>query len=267
MRPRWRPAPPRARFRTGRRERRDATGVGGRGRIMTEVEARTFLDRFPAEELAARRVLNGDTRLLNNRSVTPLIELMAEHDVSRLVAPGRDWFLDADGTFRNPRSVEATSGNVESLRNPGNVFNEQNTSLNPHYARAQGPDAEDAGDVTFGLERDLQRALRENIGQLESGLEVVDGGTERIVDAGRIDITAKAPDGALVVIELKAGRADLRAIGQILSYMGTASPDPGRAVRGILVAGEFDPRAVMAAGAVPNLALRVYSFQFVFGEP
>ena len=158
MRPRWRTAPPRARFRTGRRERRDATGVGGRGRIMTEVEARTFLDRFPAEELAARRVLNGDTRLLNNRSVTPLIELMAEHDVSRLVAPGRDWFLDADGTFRNPRSVEATSGNVESLRNPGNVFSEQNTSLNPHYARAQGPDAEDAGDVTFGLERDLQRA-------------------------------------------------------------------------------------------------------------
>ena len=106
-----------------------------------------------------------------------------------------------------------------------------------------------------------------NIDQLEPGLTIVDGGTERNVPAGRIDITAEAPDGALVVIELKAGRADLRAIGQVLSYMGSVDHEPDRAVRGILVAGDFEPRAVMAADAVPNLELRVYSFSFGFSKP
>lgn len=61
-------------------------------------------------------------------------------------------------------------------------------------------------------------------------------------------------------------RADLSAVGQVLSYMGTVGADRDR-VRGILVAGSFDPRAVMAARAVPALQLRAYSFEFAFGEP
>ena len=40
-----------------------------------------------------------------------------------------------------------------------------------------------------------------------------------------------------------------------------------RYVRGILVAGDFDPRAVTATRAVPNLSLKTYSFQFAFSEP
>ena len=234
---------------------------------MTEADVRAFLKQFSAEDLAAKGVLNGKTLLLNNKSVTPLTELMHEHGLSRLVAVARDWSLDVNGAFRNPRSTAATSGNVENLQNPGNVFNEQNTSINPHYARGQEPDKENADEFTFALERDLQKALRENIGQFDPALKTVDDGNERRVAAGRIDITAEAPDGALVVIELKAGKADLRAIGQILSYMGTVSSDPNRPVRGILVASGFDPRVVMAARAVPNLSLRAYSFQFAFSEP
>ena len=45
---------------------------------MTEVDVRAFLNQFTAEELAARGILNGGTRLLNNKSVTPLIALMTE---------------------------------------------------------------------------------------------------------------------------------------------------------------------------------------------
>lgn len=212
-------------------------------------------------------MLNGGTRLLNNRSVAPVIALMTEHGVTRLASASRNSFLDVSGEFRNPRSTEATSGNVEALQNPGNVFNEQNTSINPHYARSPAAAADEDGEFTFGLERDLQKALRENIEQLEPGLRIIDGGVERIVDAGRIDITAEDRDGALVVIELKAGRADLRAVGQVLSYMGTAAPGEDRPVRGMLVAGDFDERAEMAARAVPHLTLRTYSFQFAFGEP
>ena len=234
---------------------------------MTEADVRAFLNQFTAEELAARGILNGGTRLLNNKSVTPLTDLMSERGLSRLVSAARNWSLDVNGEFQNSRSLEATSGNVKILQNRGNVFNEQNRAINPHYARGQEPDAEGADEFTFALERDLQKALRENIGQLDPQLKIVDGGSEQSVAAGRIDITAKAPDGALVVIELKAGKADLRAIGQILSYMGTVSSDPNRHVRGILVAGDFDPRAVMAARAVPNLSLKAYSFQFAFSEP
>jgi hypothetical protein len=127
------------------------------------------------------------------------------------------------------------------------------------------PDSEeiDAIKTTFGIERDLQHALRAQIEQLEAGLEVTDGGKEKQVSAGRIDITAKDKKGAAVVIELKAGEADRDAIGQILGYMGDMSLE-NKAVRGILVAGGFAPRAVAAARVVPNLRLEKYSFNFVF---
>lgn len=121
----------------------------------------------------------------------------------------------------------------------------------------------DAMTTTFGLERDLQLALRSNIGQLEKELKIVDGGKEQTVDSGHIDITAQDHSGVVVVIELKAGTVDREAIGQILSYMGDVAQSK-RSVRGILVAGDFSSRAVSAARAVPNLQLKKYSFQFTF---
>jgi Endonuclease NucS len=128
---------------------------------------------------------------------------------------------------------------------------------------ADSPQVEEAIKTTFGIERDLQSALRSQIAQLEPGLKITDGGKEKIVASGRIDITAEDVKGAAVVIELKAGEADRDAIGQILGYMGDMSLD-NKAVRGILVAGGFAPRAIAAARVVPNLRLEKYSFNFVF---
>lgn len=121
----------------------------------------------------------------------------------------------------------------------------------------------DAIETTFGLERDLQLALRKNIERLESGLKIVDGNKEQIVDSGRIDITAEDSSGTTVIIELKAGAADREAVAQILAYMGDLM-QTRNAVRGILVAGDFPPRTLAAARAVPNLQLRKYGFQFSF---
>ena len=98
-------------------------------------------------------------------------------------------------------------------------------------------------------------------------MKIIDEGVERSVEAGRIDITAEDLDGRLVVIELKAGDAKLKSIGQLLSYMGTEDDDSDRPVRGILVAKDFPAPVVMAARAVPNLSLKAYSFQFSFREP
>ena len=150
------------------------------------------------------------------------------------------------------------------------MFNEQNPAINPFFRGEppESPGVEEDSPISFGLERDLQRVLRHNIEQLETGLSIIDGGTERTVDAGRIDITAKDGDGNLVVIELKAGTAGMDSIGQILSYMGSIENPEGKGVRGILVAYDFDRRLEMAAKATPNVSLMAYAVpvQFTFQD-
>jgi hypothetical protein len=119
----------------------------------------------------------------------------------------------------------------------------------------------------IGLERDMQAALRKEIEQLEEGLVVIDEGAERFVESGRIDITARDASGAIVVIELKAGSARQGAVAQILSYMGDiAVEEPGLTVRGILVAVDFDKKAIAAARMAPSLSLRTYGIQFQFSK-
>lgn len=120
----------------------------------------------------------------------------------------------------------------------------------------------------IGLERDMQATLRKAIEQLEPGLAIIDSGTERNVESGRIDITARDASGATVVVELKAGVAGQRAVAQILSYMGDLIvEEPDIPVRGILVASGFDGKAVAAARTVPTLSLKAYSVQFRFLDP
>jgi hypothetical protein len=129
---------------------------------------------------------------------------------------------------------------------------------------SESEEAIEAEEITFGLERDLQSALRANITRLEPGLTIIDDGKERVTEAGRIDITARDADGAIVVIELKAGTAQPAVVAQILAYMGTIAESDGKQVRGILVAGDFHKRVVLASRAIPNLTLKKYSFQFRF---
>jgi SepF-like predicted cell division protein (DUF552 family) len=133
---------------------------------------------------------------------------------------------------------------------------------------SEGQDEEvaEAAEITFGLERDLQSALRSNIAQLEPSLKIIDGGKERVTDAGRLDITAEDSQGNIVVIELKAGAASPDVIAQVLAYMGAIAESDKKPVRGILVAGGFHKRVIWAARAIPNLELKKYSFQFTF-EP
>ena len=122
------------------------------------------------------------------------------------------------------------------------------------------PSAVDLGEE-FPEERELKKALRDNIEQLEEGLKFLE--EERFVKAGFIDITAEDKNGVTVVIELKKGEADRDAVGQIAAYMGDMTAN-GSAVRGMLIAYGFSHRAVAAAKMVHGLALHRYGYRFTF---
>ena len=132
-----------------------------------------------------------------------------------------------------------------------------------------GNESADNDGQLVGLERDLQAALRRAIEQLEPGLEIIDDGAERSVASGFIDITAWDARGAIVVVELKTGIARQGAVAQVLSYMGDiAEEEPDQAVRGLLVAGDFDKKARSAARVLPShvLSLRSYRVRFEFKD-
>ncbi|MCY4462179.1 MAG: endonuclease NucS [Albidovulum sp.] len=168
--------------------------------------------------------------------------------------------------------------NPSRLEIEGNLYNslasyKKAVNRYKEYRDADDDNDELSPDVTngsdgqaglFGLERDLQAALRNSIKQLDPDLEIIDGGAERSVATGFIDITAQAGDGSVVVIELKAGTAQPNAVAQILGYMGDVASEESRNVRGILVAGEFHKRVRSAARVVPSLSLRSYRFKFEF---
>ena len=119
--------------------------------------------------------------------------------------------------------------------------------------------------IQFSLERDLQKALRANIHQLEPGLTIADNGQERQIKRGRIDILARDSKGQYVVIELKAGKAQSKAISQISAYMGAIMQEADeKPVRGILLAGDFDENVILASKVISNLTLKKYGFQFTF---
>jgi hypothetical protein len=121
---------------------------------------------------------------------------------------------------------------------------------------------EEASEITFSLEQDMQAALRKNIETLEKGLTIVDNGKERNTVSGRIDITARDKNKTTVVIELKAVDARPEVIAQTLAYMQAVKEEDQTEVRGIIVASGFHDKVKLAARQISNLKLVKYSFQF-----
>jgi len=135
--------------------------------------------------------------------------------------------------------------------------------VEPQSPVASGGD--DEGRQRNVIERDMQAAVRADISQLEPGLEIIDGGVERSVESGSIPITARDRNGAIVVIDLRAGGAGRRGVAQVLSFMGDIAAEETEAnVRGMLVASFFEKSARAAARMAPGLSLITYKLAFSF---
>jgi hypothetical protein len=97
------------------------------------MDIRKFLNQFEVWELKNIGVLNSVRNLLNSKSVDNIIQLMKQKNVDKLEGP-RDWFLDTNYNFFNPKSSLKQSGNLKHDQTKlGVVFDYQNNILNPHY--------------------------------------------------------------------------------------------------------------------------------------
>jgi hypothetical protein len=125
-------------------------------------------------------------------------------------------------------------------------------------------EGDEATGTVFKLEREMQAAVRKQLSTLEHGLAEADGGNEVRVATGRVDILARATNGDLVVIELKAGDCPPGAMEQVLGYAEALADERGARVRAYLIAASFPDRVRAAAKRVRDLELRTYEFSMRF---
>jgi len=162
-----------------------------------------------------------------------------------------------------PRETDASGEAVGPGHEP-----EPTTAL-PETAEAEGAPLSTA----LSLERDLEETLVRNLPQLEPGLRLhstpdrygrqFDTGVVGVIDLLAVDET-----GSYVVVELKAGRAEEKALAQVLKYMGWVKQELAgeREVRGIIVANNFADSLKFAVQAAPQVRLIRYEVHFTFSS-
>lgn len=113
--------------------------------------------------------------------------------------------------------------------------------------------------VEISREKDLEEFLETNPQVIESGLDLLER-KEYLPEHLIPDLLYKDQNGHLLVVELKTGTAGYDAVGQIASYVG-ALKEKHEKVRGMLVASDFDEKAVYGAREM-EIELKTYQMQF-----
>jgi len=144
----------------------------------------------------------------------------------------------------------------------------------PEDFEETAPSEQPAIGASISVERDLRKYLVVNLDSLETGLKLYQDqertGEEYPIEGGRmrIDILARDVSDSYVVIELKAGVADLSTFGQLSAYVGWVKQNLAKNgnVRGIIVANDFDEKIKYAIKSVPHIKLKQYKLEFQFAD-
>lgn len=145
-------------------------------------------------------------------------------------------------------------------------FRAEPDALEPDTDGSLAPESWKPG-IELPVESVLHAYLTENLDDIEEGLEPYDVENyveRRTDDGGRIDLLCKDRQGAIVVIELKKGRADDAVVGQLARYIGWVKERlaNGSAVRGIIIANVVSDRLRYASKAFPDVRLLSYEVKF-----
>ncbi|MCA6104739.1 endonuclease NucS domain-containing protein [Bradyrhizobium australafricanum] len=191
--------------------------------------------------------------------------------IDRLIG-GLDEALARDGVEKTLAWAAAET------RPPFDNFPSQAKSILNSYAQfhvaQQSPDVSPEDDLiadadqtpgsAFGIEREMQAAVRKQLSRIEPGLVEADGGKELGVATGYIDIVARDTNGKLVVIELKAGKCPAGAMEQALGYAQALGDEKNEEVRVLLIASDFPDRIMAASKRTVGLKLLKYEFSLSF---
>lgn len=97
-----------------------------------------FLEKSGLDDLIGRGIINGERRLLTGASAQPLIGLMFEKGVEKLVH-GEQWSFDArDLNFTNLFSGYHKATPISVVSSPGEIFRGANRHINPFYDKTAG---------------------------------------------------------------------------------------------------------------------------------
>lgn len=225
--------------------------------ISTEIGALKRIERLEGVDLEAEIGRNALADLIHRFRYSVDDERAQRPNPTRLPIEPEKLRRDL-GWYRTQleRYLRFRQGSDPTIQSPPEIAQTDSTDLA----------SEEAAERAFQLEADLQRELRRNISQLESGLRIIDDGHEVQVEAGFIDILCRDSGNRLVVIELKAGVARASVVAQILAYMATVADVHEGDIRGIIISSDFEPRVRHAVRAVPNVSLKRYSYSFRFED-
>ena len=119
----------------------------------------------------------------------------------------------------------------------------------------------------FHYENDLQETILFQINELFPDYKVFgensEEGIKYRIEGKEIDILLESNDGtSLLIIELKAGKANEKVFGQIAMYYGLVKNKfPNKNIRGLIIAQEIAGELLYAGGLSEKISFMTYSLQ------
>lgn len=225
----------------------------------------------------SKGIQKGDVVLSPDGSGTYMVgEVIGDYQyVPEGVLPHRRdvrWFSTLDRSAMS-QEMQNSTGSIGTVSNITKYAKELELLIEHPGVVVSTSDSTVEDPTVFALERHLEEFLVHNWASTELGRDYdiyeVDGeliGQQYPSDTGPIDILAISKDHkALLVVELKRGRASDTVVGQIQRYMGYVKEElleEGQEVRGVIIALEDDLKLRRALSMTIGIDFMTYEVKF-----